>query len=76
MLLDHGHPNALAYPIWMIFAEADRVVRRLNFDHATRASLLLMALSSIPSMSVQPGATKKAAKDFQKHLKELFDGPS
>jgi hypothetical protein len=27
-------------------------------------------------MSVQPGATKKAAKDFQKHLKELFDGPS
>lgn len=74
LLLDHGHPRASFYPIWKVSAEAGIVVRRLNAQMATEISLLQMALSSIPNMSVKASATKKAAKELQKQLKGLIDG--
>ncbi|RWO06286.1 MAG: hypothetical protein EOS07_21845 [Mesorhizobium sp.] len=74
LLLDHGHPTALTYPVWMVFAEASYVVKRINAQMASEISLLQMALSSIPNMSVKPAATKKAAKELTKQLKGLIDG--
>ena len=76
MLLDHGHPTALSYPIWKVFAEANYVVNRMNAQMASEISLMQMALSSIPNQSVKPAATKRAAKELTKHLKGLMDGKS
>lgn len=73
-MLDHGHPNALAYPVWKVFAEAEFVVRRINAHLATQTSLLQMALSSIPNMSVKPSGTKKAVEALSKFLKDMWDG--
>ncbi len=58
----------------MVSAEADLVVRRINAHLATEISLLQMALSTIPNMSVKPAATKRAAKELTKHLKGMTDG--
>jgi hypothetical protein len=74
LLLDHGHPQAFAYPVWMVFAEAEHVVRRINAHMATQASLLQMALSTIPNMSVKPTGTKSAAKTFADLLKGMWHG--
>jgi len=73
-LLDHGHPNALSYPVWLVFVEADFVVRRINAHLAIQTSLLQMALSSIPNMSVKPAGTKKTATDLSEILKGMIDG--
>ncbi|UVK46817.1 hypothetical protein BPNPMPFG_002527 [Mesorhizobium sp. AR07] len=74
LLLDHGHPNALRYPVSMVFAEAGYVVKRINAQMAAQTSLLQMALSTIPNESVKPAATQKAAKELMKHLKGMIDG--
>ena len=58
----------------MVFAEANIVVKRINAQMASEISLLQMALSSIPNMSVKPAATRKAAKELAKHLKGMIDG--
>jgi len=76
LLLDHGHPTALNYPIWKVFAEANYVVSRMNAQMAAQISLLQMALSSIPNQSVKPAATKRIAKELMKHLKGMLDGQS
>ncbi len=47
LLLDHGHPEAPAYPIGMVWDEARLVVERLNGLESTRAVLLQMAVSSL-----------------------------
>lgn len=60
----------------MVFAEAKYVVRRINAQLAAQTSLLQMALSSIPNQSVKPSATKRAAKELEKHLKGMVDGES
>jgi hypothetical protein len=73
-LLDHGHPNALSYPVWKVSAEANYVVKRLNAHMAAQTSLLQMALSTIPNMSVKASATKNNAKLLKQRLKELSDG--
>lgn len=73
-MLDHGHPNALSYPIWKVFAEASLVVRRINAQLAAEVSLLQLALSSIPNKSVKPAATRNAAQALKQQLKELTDG--
>ena len=60
----------------MVFAEAEHVVRRINAQMASEISLLQLALSSIPNMSVKPSGTKKAAKELTKVLKGLIHGES
>ena len=60
----------------MVFAEATYVVKRINAHLAAQTSLLQMALSTIPNMSVKPGATKRAAKELTAHLKGMIDGES
>jgi hypothetical protein len=76
LLLDHGHPRAMLYPVWMVSAEAEIVVSRLNAQMATQISLMQMTLSSIPNMSVKPSATKNAAKQLMNQLKGLINGGS
>lgn len=43
---------------------------------ATQTTLLQMALSSIPNQSVKASATKNAAKQLHKQLKDMLDGES
>lgn len=74
MLLDHGHPNALSYPVWKVFAEANFVVKRINAQMASEVSLLQMALSTIPNQSVKTAHTNRAVKELAKHLKGMTDG--
>ncbi len=50
------------------------MVNRINAQMATEITLLQMALSSIPNMSVKGSATKRAAKDLHKLLKGMIDG--
>ena len=72
LLLANGHPDAWSYPLGFLFQEAGIVVERLNTQAATDASLLQLAISSIPNMSVKPTATKKLAATFQKTVKALL----
>ncbi len=58
----------------MVFAEASIVVRRINAQLAAEISLLQMALSSVPNMSVKPSGTKAAADRLTKQLKGMIDG--
>ena len=64
----------MRYPAWKVSEEARFVVERMNAQMATQTALFQMALSSIPSMSVKPAATKKATKAFEKQIKELIHG--
>lgn len=73
-MLDHGHPNALSYPVWKVFAEARFVVRRINAQMASETLLLQMALSAVPNQSVKPAHTNRAAKELKNHLKGMLDG--
>ncbi|QPC91450.1 hypothetical protein [Mesorhizobium sp. INR15] len=73
-MVDHGHPDALSYPIWKVFEEASFVVKRINAHMAMQTSLLQMALSTIPNMSVKDSARKTAARELSKHLKGMIDG--
>ncbi|WP_139789140.1 hypothetical protein [Manganibacter manganicus] len=75
-MLDHGHPNALSYPICKVSEEASLVVKRIDAQMATQISLMQMALSSIPNMSVKESFTKKAAKTLTKYLKDMIGGES
>lgn len=75
-MLDHGHPNALSYPVSKVFAEASFVVRRINAQMASEISLLQLALSSIPNQSVKIAATNRAAKELANQLKVLIHGQS
>ncbi len=72
LLLSHGHTDAWSYPLGLLFLEAGIVVDRLNTQAATDASLLQLAISTIPNMSVKPTATKKLAATFQKTVKALL----
>lgn len=74
LLLDHGHPQAFFYPVWLVSAEAELVAKRISAQMATQASLLQMAISTIPNMSVKHSATKASAKKFLDVLKGMFDG--
>lgn len=75
-MLDHGHQNALSYPVWKVFAEASFVVKRINTQMASEISLLQQALSTIPSDYRKPAAANKNAKQLAKLLKEMTDGGS
>ena len=74
MLLDHGHPHAMRYPVGMVFVEASIVAKRIGVQMASQTSLLQMALSTIPNMNVKPAGTKRAAKDLGDLLKEMMNG--
>ena len=74
LLLEHGHPFAWRYPLWMVFDEAQIVTSRLNMQMASQISLIQMALSSIPNEMIKPAATKKAASQLTKVLKEMIGG--
>lgn len=76
LLLDHGHQSALSYPVQMVFAEAQIVVSRMNAQMASEASLLQLAISTIPNMSIKAAATKRAVKAFKDQLEALTDGAS
>ncbi len=76
LLLDHGHPHAMTYPVQMVFAEAAIVVSRMNAQMASEASLLQLAISTVPNMSIKPAATKRAVKAFKEQLEALTDGAS
>jgi hypothetical protein len=65
LLLDHGHPDASAYPVGQVWDEASLVVERLNGLEATRAILVQMAVSSVLS--------KEAGAEFSKAIKRLND---
>lgn len=52
--------------------EADLVVERENAVEAQRASLLQMAVSSIPNMGVKPESTKTMAKTFRQVITALL----
>lgn len=58
----------------MVFAEARRVVRRLDVQLASRMALMQMALSTQPNMNVKPAASQRIAKAFEKVLKGMLDG--
>lgn len=73
-MLDHGHPNALSYPVWMVFVEASFVVKRINAQMAAETSLLQMALSTVPNQSTKPAFWTRAAKALKEHLKGMVDG--
>lgn len=74
LLLAHGHPHALRYPVSMVFVEASIVASRIGVQMATQTSLLKMALSSIPNMNVKPAGTTRAAKELAELLKDMLDG--
>jgi hypothetical protein len=63
LLLDHGHPEAMKYPLGMVWDEATLVVERLNGLAATQAVLTQMAVSSMFS--------KDASKAFTEKIKEM-----
>ncbi|TPN04542.1 hypothetical protein [Mesorhizobium sp. B2-1-2] len=73
-MLDHGHPNALSYPVCKVFAEANYVVKRINAQMASETLLLQMALSAVPNQSVTAAHTNRAAKQLKEHLKGMLDG--
>jgi hypothetical protein len=54
--------------------EAQLVVDRLNAQTATDATLLQMAISTVPNMSVKPSATKQITKMFGAQIKALLGG--
>lgn len=74
MLLDHGHQNAMRYPVWMVFVEAGIVAKRIGVQLAAQISLMQMALSSVPNVNVKHTGTKRAAKDLGDLLKEMMNG--
>lgn len=74
MLLDHGHQNAMRYPVGMVFVEAGIVAKRIGVQLAAQISLMQMALSSVPNMNVERAGTKRAAKDLGDLLKEMMNG--
>ena len=63
VLLSEGHAQAPRYPIGMVWDECQLVVERQNRAHATEATLVQLAVSSILS--------KDGAKEFRKTLKRL-----
>jgi len=66
LLLDHGHPKAMHYPIAMLWDESELVVERLNSQAITEAILFQMAAGSLLS--------KDAAREFKKMVTGLNDG--
>lgn len=74
MLLDHGHANAMRYPVGMVSVEASFVAKRLSVQVATKTTLLQMALSTLPNMNVKPAGTNRAVKTLKNLLKEMLDG--
>jgi hypothetical protein len=63
LLIDHGHPEAMSYPVGMVWDESRLVIERLNGFEVTRATLLQMAVSSMFS--------KEAGDAFRKELLRL-----
>ncbi|MNK37380.1 hypothetical protein D3C87_559460 [compost metagenome] len=66
LLVDHGHPEAMQYPIAMLWDESDLVIERLNGQAITQAVLFQMAAGSLLS--------KDAAREFKKIVTGLNDG--
>jgi hypothetical protein len=63
LLLAYGHHDARAYPIGLIFDEAEIVVDRLNRDMASEAMLTMMAISA--------NFSKPASREFYKTIAGL-----
>lgn len=63
LLLEHGHPEALSYPIGRVWEEAELVVERINSLEATRATLFQMAASTLLS--------QKAHRHFSETLQKM-----
>lgn len=63
LLLDHGHPEATAYPLGMLMDESNLVIERQNGAIVTEANLLQMAVHGVLS--------KSARDSFAKSLKKL-----
>ena len=63
--MDHGHPDAAAYPLGMLMDEARLITQRVNVGHVTTATLLQSAVSGILS--------KRANKEFKKQIDRLLE---
>lgn len=74
LLLDHGHPYATMYPIWMVSEESHMVADRLQTASANEAVLFQMAISTVPNQVVTPSTTKSMRKSFADLIKKMTGG--
>lgn len=74
LLLDHGHPDAWRYPLWLVMEEAEIVDRRINIQTANHFSLLQKTLLSIPNENVKARFTETVAEELGGTLKDMIDG--
>lgn len=69
-----GHADAWSYPLGLVLLEAQLVIERLNAEKATNATILRMAVSTIPNMNVKPSDTKKLGESFRELIAKLLPG--
>lgn len=75
LLLEHGHTEAQAYPIGMVFDEANFVLERTNSRIITDAQLKQLAATSVLSKGSRSkfGKMIKSLNISVKPLRGLFD---
>lgn len=71
LLVAHGHPEAVSYPVGMMMDEAFVVHARLSEEAASRATMMQAALATVPNMGVKPTTTDKARTAFTGLIKRL-----
>ena len=73
LLMEAGHPHARHYPIGMLLDEASIVDERHNASHAVNATLMQLAISTVPSEYNKPGVkmAKAAARVFADRINLL-----
>lgn len=69
-LLEHGHPAAEEYPIWLIWFQNQLIVERVNSLIATEAVVFQAALTT--TAMTQDGG-RKAIAQFTKIIKGLTE---
>lgn len=63
LLLSNGHPEAMSYPLGMVYDESNLIIERQNSKIATEVLLLQQAVNALLS--------KGGRKQFTKTLKTL-----
>ena len=63
LLLEYGHPEAMKYPLGMVYDESNLIIERQNSRIATEVLLLQQAVNGLLS--------KEGRKQFTKTLKTL-----